>query len=169
METQKFRTLPRLALILAAASLGIPQAVAQNGNGNGNDNDNGNANAKGGKVTRDQVYKEKFHKIPPSEMKRAAQLAAKRGLKPGIAGLTARVRSPSAGQPWPGRQSPTQAECRTISGPTVTGRSARSRRVPSRRSPSWTEALGTRNPTVTIDDAYLPTAAFTAADCHGDG
>ena len=28
------------------------------------------------KVTRDQVYKEKFKKIPPSEQKKAAKLAA---------------------------------------------------------------------------------------------
>jgi len=41
------------------------------------------------KVTRDQVYVEKFKKIAPSLQKEAAKGAAKRGLKPGIAGLSA--------------------------------------------------------------------------------
>ncbi len=41
-----------------------------------------------GKVTRDQAYVEKFKRVAPSVQKQAARLAAKRGLKPGNAGLT---------------------------------------------------------------------------------
>src|ERR1044072_9370549 len=59
--------------------MGFGYLYAQNGNGNGN--------GKTSKVTRDQVYKEKFKKIPPSLQKKAARDAAKRGMKPGIAGL----------------------------------------------------------------------------------
>jgi FtsP/CotA-like multicopper oxidase with cupredoxin domain len=40
------------------------------------------------KVTRDQVYVEKFKRIAPSDQKKAAMEAAKTGLKPGIAGKT---------------------------------------------------------------------------------
>ena len=84
MFRRKFFTLTRQmlapALVILGTSLGF-HALAQNGGGQ-------KAKDKG-KVTRDQVYVEKFKRIAPSEQKKAAQLAAKRGLKPGIAGLTA--------------------------------------------------------------------------------
>ena len=121
-------------VILAAALIWIwaaPRSLAQNGGGKA-------VGGQKGKVTRDQAYVEKFKKIAPSEQKEAAQRAAKPGLKPGIAGLTAKA--------WRRSRYPTQGECRTISGRTATGRSARSRRVPSRPSLSWTEALGTPLP-----------------------
>jgi FtsP/CotA-like multicopper oxidase with cupredoxin domain len=70
------------AFIVAAAAWGV---YAQNGKANGK-----------GKPSRDQVYKEKFKKIPPSEQKKAAQLARKRGLKPGIAGLRTKGMSAAA-------------------------------------------------------------------------
>ncbi len=141
MDSSKFPKLTRqlLAAALAVLSMSLgTHALAQNGKAKG-------------KVTRDQAYVEKFKRIAPSEQKAAAKRAAKRGLKPGIAGLTAIDMAAV--------RYPTQGECRTISGPTATGRSARSRRVPSRPSLSWTEALGTPHPTVTIDDAYLPAGA----------
>ena len=65
------------------------------------------------------------------------------------------------GQPSALRQSrhPIQGECRTTSGPTATGRSARCRRVPSATVTVVDGGTGYTNPLVTIDDAYLPAAS----------
>jgi FtsP/CotA-like multicopper oxidase with cupredoxin domain len=79
MKGRNFLLFMRLALFLTMAySLGIGQSLwAQS------------TKKDKVKVTRDQAYAEKFKKISPSEQKKAAKEAAKRGLKPGVAGVTA--------------------------------------------------------------------------------
>ena len=99
------------------------------------------------------------------------QVQADRAVRPEGGGQAGRQARPEAwhrrvGRPrarWRSRH-PTQGGCRTISGLTATGRSARCPRVPSGPSPSWTAAPGTPTLMVTIDDAYLPAASLTAAN-----
>ncbi len=76
MNKRKFLLVLSIALAVALLSLGTGPGWAQS------------PQKKKGKVTRDQTYVEKFKRIAPSLQKKAAQDAAKRGLKPGIAGLT---------------------------------------------------------------------------------
>jgi FtsP/CotA-like multicopper oxidase with cupredoxin domain len=139
MKKHNLALLVRLVLAVVALSWGIPQGAGQSQNKK--------------KVTRDQVYKEKFKRIPPSEQKKAAQLARKRGLKPGIAGLTT-MGTTAAYTPGPphyfgpyGNWAFSPLPAGPIATVTVvdggTGYSA--------------------TPTVTINDAYLPAGSFTPA------
>ena len=84
--------------------------------------------AQNNKVTRDQVAK-KFGKVTPSEQKAAIKKNQQMGLMSGISEL---ARSGPA----------TLAGYRTISAPTATGLSARSRRAPSHPSPSMDGGTG---------------------------
>jgi FtsP/CotA-like multicopper oxidase with cupredoxin domain len=125
------------AFIVAAATWG---AHAQSGNGKG-------------KATRDQVYKEKFKKIPPSQQKKAAQLARKRGLKPGIAGLTI---TGTAAAYTPGSPHYFGPYGNWAFSPLPAGPVSALTVVDGGSGYSAT-------PTVTIADAYLPAADFTPA------
>jgi FtsP/CotA-like multicopper oxidase with cupredoxin domain len=100
------------------------------------------------KVTRDRAYVEKFKRIAPSEQKKAAKLAAKRGLKPGIAGLTA-MGLAAVAVPDPGGV------------PHYFGPYANWANSPLPKGPVATVNVvdggtGYTAPIVTIDDAYLP-------------
>ena len=126
----------RLALAVTALTWGIPQGAGQSK-----------------KVTRDQVYKEKFKKIPPSQQKKAAILAAKRGLKPGIAGRK-KIGVAATQAPDPGGV------------PHYFGPYGNWAFSPLPRGPVATVTVvdggtGYSAPTVAIDDAYLPTASIT--------
>ena len=80
---RRCRCLLHLVILAATLIWAVPQSLAQNGNGKAVSGQKAK-----GKVTRDQVYVEKFKRIAPSQQKTAAKRAAKLGLKPGIAGLT---------------------------------------------------------------------------------
>ena len=54
------------------------------------------------KVTRDQVYVEKFKKVAPSLQKKAATQARQRGMKPGKAGTGIAAAAPLGGTEGPG-------------------------------------------------------------------
>ena len=150
MDRHTFWTPMRLGfMVIIALAWGILPGFGQNGNGN----------AKGKKATRDQVYVQKFKKIAPSVQKAAAMAAAKRGLKPGIAG-----------------------QKKVVGGKVVTAQTPDPGGVPHYFGPygNWAFsplpvgpvatvtvlAGGTgysATPTVAIDDAYLPAGSFTPA------
>ena len=148
MVSRRYKNLVRLLLIAAAISLGLSPGLVQA--------------QKKDKVTRDQAYVEKFKKIAPSVQKEAAKAAAKRGLKPGIAGLkgigTFAVQTPApGGVPHYFGPYGNWAFSPLPAGPVA----------------SVTVMAGgagySATPTVTIDDAYLPTASIHPRHCHSDG
>jgi hypothetical protein len=153
MHTHRFLMLTRVALIVAALLWGAYPSRGQNGN-------DGNLTSKG-KVTRDRVYVEKFKRIAPSQQKAAAQRAAKAGLKPGIAGTAVGALAVQAPNPggvphyfgpygnWAFSPLPKGGVGTVTVVDGGTGYSA--------------------TPTVTVNDAYLPTASITPCYCHGDG
>ena len=109
-----------------------------------------------GKVTRDQAYVEKFKRIAPSEQRKAALLAAKRGLKPGIAGMTA-MGLTAAATPDPGGV------------PHYFGPYGNWAFSPLPKGPVGTVSVvdggtGYTAPVVTVTDAYLDMANITPAD-----
>ncbi len=142
MVSRRYKVLVRLLLIAAAISLGLSPGLVQA--------------QKKDKVTRDQVYVEKFKKIAPSVQKAAAKAAAKRGLKPGIAG--------KAGLGTLAVQTPDPGGVPHYFGPY--GNWAFS---PLPKGPVASVTLvdgGTgysTAPTVTIDDAYLPSCTAIPA------
>jgi FtsP/CotA-like multicopper oxidase with cupredoxin domain len=112
-----------------------------------------------GKVTRDQAYVEKFKRIAPSQQKAAAKAARLKGLKPGIAGVTAMDVGISPG----GVLAPSPGGVPHYFGPY--GNWAFS---PLPTGPIATVSVvaggtGYHNPVVTVDDAYVPTGSFTLA------
>ena len=127
-----------------------------------------------GKVTRDQVYVEKFKRIAPSEQKKAAKLAAKRGLKPGIAGLRA-AQAGIAGRAATSLQSGMAATAFAAAAvadpggvPHYFGPYGNWAFSPLPKGPVGTVSVvdggtGYTAPVVTIDDAYLPTLSLTPA------
>jgi hypothetical protein len=108
------------------------------------------------RVTQYQVYVEKFKKIAPSLQKQAAKETAKRGLKPGIAG--------KGGIGMLATQAPDPGGVPHYFGPYANWAFS-----PLPKGPVATVTVvdgGTgysATPTVTVDDAYLPTGAFTPA------
>jgi FtsP/CotA-like multicopper oxidase with cupredoxin domain len=111
-----------------------------------------------GKVTRDKVYVDKFKKVAPSVQKQAAKGAAKRGLKPGIAGL-ASIGVAAVQQPNPGGVP-------HYFGPY--GNWAFSP-LPSGPIASVTVMDGGAGyvaPTINVDDAYLPSCVSSPAPCY---
>ena len=128
-----------------------------------------------GKVTRDQAYVEKFKRIAPSEQKKAAKLAAKRGLKPGIAGLQAAQtgiagRAATSLQPGMAATAFAAAAIPDPGGvPHYFGPYGNWAFSPLPKGPVATVTVvdgGTgysATPTVTVDDAYLRRGDFTPA------
>jgi len=138
-------TIAAVIVLALATSAGV---LAQN---------NGSAQSKKEKekVTRDQVYVEKFKKIAPSVQKEAAKQSRLRGRKPGIAGLAG-----------PG---PLVAQVPDPGGvPHYFGPYGNWAFSPLPKGPVATVTVidggtGYTNPVVTVDDAYLPTGSFTPA------
>jgi FtsP/CotA-like multicopper oxidase with cupredoxin domain len=129
-----------------------------------------------GKVTRDRAYVEKFKRVAPSEQRKAAKRARKRGLKPGIAGPQAAqtgIAGPQAAQTGiAGRTS--MAGLTTMSAavadpggvPHYFGPYGNWAFSPLPSGPIATVSVvdggtGYNHPIVTVDDAYI--ATFTAA------
>jgi FtsP/CotA-like multicopper oxidase with cupredoxin domain len=112
-----------------------------------------------GKATRDQVYVDKFKRISPSDQKKAAKLAAKRGLKPGIAGVTALNVGISPG----GVQVADPGGVPHYFGPYGNWGFSPLPAGPVATVTVIDGGTGYTAPIVTIDDAYLPAGSFTAA------
>ena len=113
--------------------------------------------AKKEKVTKDQVNK-KLGKVTPSEQKAAAKRAKDQGVLPGIAALAVQAPDPG-GVPH-------------YFGPYGNWAFSPLPRGPVATVTPMSPGSGYTNPVVTIDDAYLPAGAFTAASVTanlGDG
>ncbi len=144
MTSRRYMIFVRLIMMAVAVSLATGVNYAQK--------------PKKDKVTRDQVYKEKFKRIPPSVQKKAAKDAAKRGLKPGIAALTA-INPMAAQVPAPGGV------------PHYFGPYGNWAFSPLPKGPVGTITVvdggtGYTAPTVTVDDAYLPQCPTAAPACY---
>jgi FtsP/CotA-like multicopper oxidase with cupredoxin domain len=151
MSTRHFIHIARLALGITALYLAVYPGLAQSQKNvpSGSTTVKGKTNQRS---IRDQVYVEKFKRIAPSEQKAAAKRAAKLGVKPGIAGLTAMG---AAAVPDPGGV------------PHYFGPYGNWAFSPLPKGPVGTITLvdggtGYNNPVVTIYDAYLATVTTTA-------
>ena len=76
-------------MVRVAASVAATVKAAAAPDGGQNQTTQKKTTPKKGAVTRDQTYVDKFKRLAPSQQKAAAKAAAKRGLRPGIAGLAA--------------------------------------------------------------------------------
>lgn len=111
------------------------------------------------RVTRDKAYVEKFKRIAPSEQEKAARLAAKRDLKPGIAGLstTMGVAAPMA------LAATYQPDVPHYFGPYANWANSPLPAGPVASVSVLDGGTGYTSPAVTVNDAYLPAGTFTPA------
>ncbi len=147
MKRRKYLIHTRLTLLAVfALAWGINQGWAQ-------------GPKKDSKVTRDKVYVEKFKKIAPSEQKAAAKAARLKGLKPGIAGVSALKVGISPG----GIQQPNPGGTPHYFGPYGNWAFSPLPKGPIALPTVVNGGAGYTAPTVTVDDAYLPAGNFTPA------
>jgi hypothetical protein len=118
-----------------------------------------------GKVTRDETYVKKFKRVAPSEQRAAARRAAKLGLKPGIAGSTtgkaSALDAQATGMAPAAVQVPAPGGVPHYFGPYGNWAFSPLPKGPVAIVTVVDGGTGYTNPTVAIDDAYLPASSIT--------